>query len=262
MNPITSTKPYKTPSYTKSFYDRSNTHYYTEEFEKEQFPKPRTPHVESKRLNPLSLILIAVAALAAVLLFASVLVSIIGGGFAAASLPKDPAISTPVSEWKKGSVPALYQIDPTWKLDPYAGGTIEENGCGPTCLSMVYIALTGKTDYDPVRMSAFSEQNGFVDGGATSWSFMSSGANMLGLGSEELPAQIDAVKQVLDQGFPIICIMGPGDFTTTGHFIVLMGIDENGQILIRDPNSPDNTARSWDIETILGQCRNLWALSA
>ena len=36
-------------------------------------------------------------------------------------------------------MPHIYQIDPAWSELPYAGGTIRENACGPTCLTMVYI---------------------------------------------------------------------------------------------------------------------------
>lgn len=32
--------------------------------------------------------------------------------------------------------------------------------------------------------------------------------------------------------------MYPGDFTYTGHFIVLTGIDENGAITVNDPKQP------------------------
>lgn len=193
-------------------------------------------------------------------------VSLIASTFVNASAQSveenNAAGSTPVSQWKRGTLPMLYQTDQAWAENPYAGGTIAENGCGPTCLTMVYVSLTGKKDYDPERMCSFSEQNGFVDGGATSWSLMSGGAQMLGLRSQELPAQASSITEVLALGNPIICIMGPGDFTTTGHFIVLAGIDEQGRIIVRDPNSADRSSQTWDVETILAQCRNLWALSA
>ena len=57
----------------------------------------------------------------------------------------------------------------------------------------------------------------------------------------------------------IICILGPGDFTTTGHFIVLTGVDENGGIIVNDPNSIINSKKSWDIEQLMHQIRNLWS---
>lgn len=80
---------------------------------------------------------------------------------------EETAHSTPAHAWRKGEVPHLYQIDPQWSGELYAGGNIHENGCGPTCLSMVYISLTGKTDLDPAAMARFSEQNGFTVDGMT-----------------------------------------------------------------------------------------------
>lgn len=170
--------------------------------------------------------------------------------------------STPRAEWVQGSIPFLYQTDPAWAEAPYAGGTVKENGCGPTCLSMAYIALTGKTDLDPAAMAQFSERQGYVEGDMTSWSLMTQGAAELGLTSEELPADESAVRQALAQGTPIICSVAPGDFTTTGHFIVLAGIADDGGIVVHDPNSAERSARTWDCQRILDQCRNLWALSA
>lgn len=172
-----------------------------------------------------------------------------------------PASSTPSSEWKKGVVPYLYQTDPEWADGPYAGGTVKENGCGPTCLSMVYIGLTGKKDINPGEMAILSERGGYVDSGMTSWAFMTSGAAELGLTSEELPADESAVLSALSQGRPVICSVGPGDFTTTGHFIVLAGLDESGGVVVHDPNSEARSQQSWDINRILPQCRNLWVFS-
>ena len=53
--------------------------------------------------------------------------------------------------------------------------------------------------------------------------------------------------------------MGPGDFTTTGHFIVLTGT-KNGMICINDPNSVKNSEKLWDYEQIKGQIKNIWVI--
>lgn len=171
------------------------------------------------------------------------------------------AHSTPAAEWRQGEVPALYQIDPTWADKPYAGGDIRENGCGPTCLSMVYVALTGHTDLDPAAMARFSEEQGHVADNMTAWTLMTDGAAALGLNSEELPADADTIRSALAAGQPIICSVRPGDFTKTGHFIVLAGLTPDGQIIVHDPNSAARTAQNWNLEQVLSQCANLWAFS-
>ena len=135
-------------------------------------------------------------------------------------------------------------------------------GCGPTCMTMVYAGLTGKTDYDPASMAAFSEANGFVDSGMTAWSFMTEGAAMLGLSAEELPADASVLTAALREGRPVIASVLPGDFTTVGHFIVIAGVDEMGNLIVHDPNSPERSSRSWDVQDVLNQCANLWAYSA
>ena len=170
--------------------------------------------------------------------------------------------STPRSEWQKGEVPFLYQTDPQWASRPYAGGTVEKNGCGPTCLSMVYVALTGCDDLDPAAMADFSERGGYTTDGMTAWALMSDGATELGLTSEELPATAAAVRETLLAGKPVICSVGPGDFTTTGHFIVLADLTEDGKVVVHDPNSAERSSHPWDLERVLGQCLNLWAFSA
>ena len=52
--------------------------------------------------------------------------------------------------------------------------------------------------------------------------------------------------------------MGPGDFTTTGHYIVMTGYVD-GKISVNDPNSYENSEALWSYEQICGQIRNLWA---
>ena len=170
-------------------------------------------------------------------------------------------LSTPVSEWRAGSMPLLLQTDPAWADEPYAGATVGESGCGPTCLTMVYVYLTGNKDRDPASMCLFSEENGFVEDGLTAWRLMTDGAALLGLVGEELPADASSLANVLSSGLPVICSMAPGDFTKTGHFTVLCGLDDEGRARVFDPNSAERSAVTWDLDVILSQCRNLWAFS-
>lgn len=120
----------------------------------------------------------------------------------------------------------------------------------------------GKTDLDPAAMARFSEENGFTVDGMTAWALMTDGAAMLGLRSSELPASADAVRTELEAGRPVICSVRPGDFTTTGHFIVLAGLTDDGQVMVRDPNSAGNGDHPWNLNRVLGQCANLWSFSA
>lgn len=200
-------------------------------------------------------LLLALALAASAALLAGALAPTAAGG-------GEPATSTSRDQWRRGEVPCLYQTDPAWAQEPYAGGTIEKNGCGPTCLAMVYVALTGSTDRGPAEMAAFSEQGGYVSDGMTTWALMTEGASQLGLSSRELPADEGTVRAELAAGHPVVCSVRPGDFTTTGHFIVLAGLAEDGSVIVRDPNSEERTQRTWDLQRVLDQCANLWSFSA
>lgn len=171
------------------------------------------------------------------------------------------AVSTPQSEWKKGSIPYLYQTDAQWAQTPYAEDRIELSGCGPTCLSMVYIGLTGDKRMDPVACARYSERNDYIEGGATRWSLMEEGAEDLGLISEGVPVSKQAVIEVLQDGKPLIMSVAPGDFTSVGHFLVVEALDGQGKLVIHDPNSPENSAQHWDVGRVVSQARGIWAFS-
>ncbi len=170
--------------------------------------------------------------------------------------------STPRNQWTRGAMPYLYQTDVQWANEPYAGGVIEKTGCGPTCLSMVYVMLTGKTDCDPAAMAVFSESGGYVVDGMTSWDFMTDGAARFGLVAEELPATEGVIAGALAEGRPVIVSVGSGDFTSEGHFIALEKLADSGEAVVHDPNSPENSQRTWPIERIIRQARNFWTYEA
>lgn len=169
------------------------------------------------------------------------------------------AFSTPRSQWQAGTMPHIYQIDPAWSELPYAGGTIRQNACGPTCLTMVYIYKTGHTDMMPVDMCALSEAGNYAPTGATEWSFMTSGAWQLGLNGTQLYNDRDSMVQALRSGAPVIAAVRPGTFTNVGHYIVLYGIDDADQIGVYDPNSQSRSARRWGVVEVLNEIEAMWA---
>ena len=81
----------------------------------------------------------------------------------------------------------------------------------------------------------------------------------LGLDVTEIPLVEKRIKDNLEVGNPIICAMGRGDFTATGHYIVLIGL-EDGKFIVNDPNSVENSQKLWSYEQIQGQIRNLWVI--
>lgn len=163
-------------------------------------------------------------------------------------------------EFESGKVPLLMQWDRRWGYDPYGDSIIGLAGCGPTCLAMAYLYLTEDTAASPRTMAKFADENGYYTESGTSWALWTEGAERLGLSGTELPLDQGVMERTLDGGGLIVCSMRPGDFTTTGHFILLCGYDENG-FFVRDPNRRSNSEKQWTYETLQGQIKNLWSLT-
>ena len=175
---------------------------------------------------------------------------------------KGEVFSDTIDDIEPGTYPLLLQYDPRWGYAFYGDDVIAVNGCGPTCLSMVIAGLTGKNTITPYTIASYAEQQGYYapDSG-TSWSLMSDGAAHFGIIGEELTLSRSARENALSSGQPIICSMRPGDFTTTGHFIVITGL-KDGKFIIKDPNSKERSNQLWDYQTLEHQISNLWAFQA
>lgn len=175
---------------------------------------------------------------------------------------KDTTPADTVGEVVQGQIPLLLQWDERWGYAFYADDMIAVNGCGPTAIAMVAAGLTGDNTVTPYKVAQFSAENGYYAGDSgTSWILMTDGAQQFGIYGEEMGLSEGEVFSALENGHPIICSMRPGDFTTTGHFIVLTGI-EDGKIRINDPNSRVRSERLWDYSRLEYQINNLWVYTA
>ena len=157
-------------------------------------------------------------------------------------------------------VPLYLQWDERWGYESYSGGLLALTGCGPCCLAMAASWLTGDVGYDPLWVARWSEAQGYAaPGEGTAWALFSEGAERLGLDAVEISADEQRVADNLAVGNLVVCVMGPGDFTTDGHFILLTGYD-NGRVSIRDPNSRKSSEKQWDFSAISDQMNALWVL--
>lgn len=168
--------------------------------------------------------------------------------------------STPRDQWTRGQMPYLYQIDPQWSHETYSGGRMRLQGCGPTALCMVYIELTGATDMDPVSMAQFATEHGYAtEQNGSSWSLMTDGAATLGLAGKQLTPSESVLRAELDAGRPVICIMNPGHFTSSGHFIAIEKLDADGKAVVHDSNSWARSQKTWDLSTICSEAASAWS---
>ena len=172
---------------------------------------------------------------------------------------KGEVFADTIGDVEIGRIPLLLQYDTRWGYGDYGSSTVVVSGCGPTCLAMVIAGLTGENTVTPYTVAQYANAEGYyVPGSGTSWTLMSEGATCFGVSGKELPLSQSVMEHALGEGKPIICSVRPGDFTTSGHFIVITGI-KDGQFVVNDPNSVERSNQLWDYETLEPQISNLWA---
>lgn len=170
---------------------------------------------------------------------------------------KGQVFSDNIGKITKNKYPLLLQYDLRWGYGMYGDDVIAINGCGPTSLAMVIAGLTGRNDITPYDIATYSYQNGYYENG-TSWLLFTNGVKHYGIVGKVLPLSKSKMINELEQGHPIICSMGKGDFTTTGHIITIIGV-KDGKFIINDPNSKKRSNILWSYEQIEKQIKNLWS---
>jgi len=88
---------------------------------------------------------------------------------------------------------------------------------------------------------------------------MTEGGKEFGVTGQEIPLTKSVITRELEEGHPIVCSVGAGDFTTEGHFILLTGV-EGDKIKVNDPNSEQNSTY-WDYEQLENQIKGMWSFS-
>ncbi len=164
------------------------------------------------------------------------------------------------SEYVKGEVPLFIQWDDRWSYYSYGDDVIGTTGCGPTCLSMVVVGLTGKTQYTPIAIADFAmSENYYSVGAGTAWSLFNEGVKKLGLDVRTVGLSETSMAAALNSGELLVISVGPGIFTSQGHYIVVYKY-ENGKFYVKDPNSKLRSNTAYAFDEFSDQIKNIWAI--
>ena len=161
---------------------------------------------------------------------------------------------------KEQDFPLFLQWDPRWGYQTYGSGScIGLAGCGPTCLSMALFYLTRNESLTPDKIAEYSMENGYyVEGTGTAWALMEDVPKLYGIKVTKLSAEESNIRAILDNGGVVICSVGRGEFTTSGHYILIYGYDSEG-LIINDPNCIARSSKRWIFSDIRWQIKNIWA---
>lgn len=154
------------------------------------------------------------------------------------------------------------QNDALWGGLPYAvdgeTSTIKSAGCGPTALADVLASLVSPY-IDPITLAAWARYHNYkVKNSGTSYSFFEPCAAAYGVTVRRInTANIygqpscdyhEQMREELQKGNWLIACMGKGLWTSSGHYVVAFGYD-NEMVFINDPASTkqNRACNSWDV---------------
>ena len=157
--------------------------------------------------------------------------------------------------FEDGGTPVVYfnQMDERYADKPYGTDHIGSYGCGPSAMAIVVSSLAGET-VDPVEMADWAYKNGYwckgsgsyhalIPGAAKAWGLPVSGCSA---------AEPQRIIDALSEGKLVVAIMAKGHFTSSGHFIVLRGV-QDGKVMVADPGSYKRSNQLWDLSIILNE---------
>ena len=166
------------------------------------------------------------------------------------------------------------QTDRRWKTLPYRvkgeTATIGGSGCGPTAAAMAIETLTGRT-FTPVDACRWSVDHGYKALNAgTYYSYFVPQFRAFGIDCKQLLGSSlhnrpdhpvhDQVKRYLEGGYYAVALMGPGTWTSGGHYILLWAWDD--KVRINDPASTRDRRLNGDPATFKREVKQYWLIDA
>lgn len=165
------------------------------------------------------------------------------------------------------------QTDPRWRdLDYSAAGestTIGASGCGPTAMAMV-LATWADRSVTPRSECAWALAHGYkAPHSGTYYGYFPPAAKRYGLscyqlnyrnlyGNAKSSCHAQA-RDALDRGCLVIACMGKGNWTRSGHYVLVYSIRGN-TIYINDPASTRPARTRGDYGLFCGQVKYYWVI--
>lgn len=144
------------------------------------------------------------------------------------------------------------QADAAWNDNGYQ---IKSSGCGPSAMAVCISSLTDQW-VTPVDTTVWAYKNGYYSSAGASHEMVPALAKQYKLECNGLGSDVSKVRDALKKKHPVVALMGPGYFTKKGHFIVLVGIDDNDQVTVADVGSRQRTQYKYALKDVIAQTKS------
>ena len=131
-------------------------------------------------------------------------------------------------------------------------------GCGPTTAAMIINGYGGNVNPLAI-MDEMREKKYYIENVGTSWEGIRKILESHGIKSEDLPTVEKKYKNHLDTGNAILINVAPSKFTNIGHYMLIVGYNENGFIL-NDSNSIEYSQQEIKFDELSNIIRGAWTL--
>ena len=166
-----------------------------------------------------------------------------------------------------------YQTDPRWRNIPYGvngeKSTIGTAGCGPTSMAMV-LATWADPNVNPETECAWALDNGYkCYHSGTYYSYFPPAAkryklrciqlNYNNIYGDDKSAYHAQAKKAIEENNLVIACMGKGNWTKSGHYVLVYDIQDN-TIYINDPASSKPSRTQGDYSLFRQQVKYYWVI--
>lgn len=165
------------------------------------------------------------------------------------------------------------QTDPRWaNLDYSAKGektTIRASGCGPTAMAMVLAtwadpSVTPKTECAWALAHGFKAPHqgtyyGYFEEAGRRYGLKTYRLNYANLYGNDRSAYHAQARDAIDRGDLVIACMGKGNWTSSGHYVLVWGIQDD-TIYINDPASTKAHRIRGDYAVFKRQVKYYWVI--
>lgn len=168
------------------------------------------------------------------------------------------------------------QSDSKWGALSYAvdgeSSTIKSAGCGPTAMASVLAALVSPY-IDPITTASWARQHGYkVYKSGTSYSFPEAIGKEYGLEVKRIntvnaygkvsDGSHEKAKRALIEGKWVLACMGPGNWTKSGHYILVYNFNQADETVdIMDPASAAAARVHNKFSLLKSQAKYYWEIT-
>lgn len=150
----------------------------------------------------------------------------------------------------------VYYNQADYPGEMYGSSTIQGAGCAPCAMAVCISSFTGQDVSVPKLCDWAVEHGYYYSGMGSSHYIVPALAKKYDLSCTGIGSSREKMLEALYSGKFVVVLMGPGTFASSGHFMVLTGINEQGRISVADVGSRANTARTFSVDKIMEELKD------